>query len=83
MHPYEAVWGALLDPVVCGRPEGHAGRHRSVQAIRKERDRAREKWPVYRERRQQKRDAERLLASVEAAARQARDRDLATRKVKW
>ena len=87
MTPYEAVWGALLDPVVCGRPEGHAGGHRSVQALRKERERARATWPVYRKRRQQRRAQERLraqlIASVEAAAKQVRDRELATRQVNW
>ena len=91
MHPYEAVWGALLDPVVCGRPEGHIGSHRSVQSIRKERDRARENWPVYHQRRQAKRlrlrEAKRmreeLAASVEAASKTVRDRELATRQVNW
>jgi len=93
MTPYEAVWGALLDPVVCGRPEGHppapngSPGHRSVQSIRKERDRERERWPAYRERRQQKRDAERmrdqLIASVEAASKRARDMALRTRQVNW
>ena len=65
-----------------------------MQAVRKERERYRERWPIYRKHRQQKRDAERLrgqqerlrdqlIASVEAAAKQARDRELATRKVNW
>lgn len=91
MHPYEAVWGALLDPVVCGRPEGHTGSHRSVQAIRKERERARKNWPEYHRRRQEKRDKIRqqqrmlddLFASVEAASKHARDMALRTRQVNW
>jgi hypothetical protein len=97
MTPYEAVWGALLDPVVCGRPEGHppapngSPGHRSVQAIRKERERARTNWPEYRRRRQEKRDKQRaqeqmrdrLIASVEAASKHARDMALRTRQVNW
>ena len=87
MNPYEAVWGALLDPVVCGRPEGHTAQHRSEQALRKERDRARVRWAGYRKKRQQKRDAERmrdqLIASVEAASKRARDMALRSRQVNW
>ena len=91
MKPYEKVWGALLDPVVCGRPQGHTGMHRSVQAIRKERERARMNWPLYRQRRKERRarirEQERvraeLMVSVEAAAKHAREMALRTRQVNW
>lgn len=33
MRAYEAVWGALPEGPVCGRPEGHSLPHRSVQAV--------------------------------------------------
>lgn len=35
LRRYEAVWGALLDDPVCGRPAGHSGQCRSVQALRR------------------------------------------------
>jgi len=53
MHPYEAVWGALLDDVLCGRPDGHNGRHRSVQSLDKER--LQRRWSRYSEKRKQAR----------------------------
>lgn len=96
MTPYEAVWGALLDPVVCGRPEGHSGMHRSEQALRKERQRSIEKWPAYRQRRQAKRERIRALSkehdellraqlmdAVRVAAKQAEDKAMAAREVTW
>jgi hypothetical protein len=33
MRRFEAVWGALLDDPVCGRPEGHSPPCRTVQAV--------------------------------------------------
>lgn len=87
MTPYEAVWGALLDPVVCGRPEGHTGVHRSVQAMRKERERERLRWKEYHRRSRARLEQERvraeLMASVEAASKHARDMALRTREVNW
>lgn len=91
MTPYEAVWGALLDDVMCGRPLGHNGQCRSVQAVSKERERYRANWPKYREKRQQRREMRRaqekardeLAIIVRVAAKQARDRELAKRAVKW
>lgn len=87
MHAYEAVWGALLDPVLCGRPEGHVGRHRSEQAIRKERDRGRRKWAEYSRLRRQRAAQERmraeLVAAVEASAKHAKDMAMRTREVNW
>lgn len=56
MLGYEGVWGALLDDVVCGRPEGHSGMHRSVQSLDRARERNRLRWPATRKRRQAKRE---------------------------
>lgn len=85
--PYEKVWGALLDPVVCGRPEGHLGVHRSEQSLRKERERNRVRWAEYSRRHRQRRAQERmraeLIASVEAAAKHAKDMAMRTREVNW
>ena len=87
MHPYEACWGALLDDVLCGRPEGHNGRCRSRQAISKASERARKNWPEYRARRQERRRLQLipdlLIDEVEAAARQATEREMAKRTVNW
>lgn len=87
MIPYEKVWGALLEPPTCGRPEGHVGRHRSVQSIRKEQARQRIHWAEYsRKRRQKERELRlrnELIAAVESAARHAKDMELRTRQVNW
>lgn len=62
MHPYEAVWGALLDDVVCGRPEGHKGQHRSVQSL--DRERTKKRWERYSEQRCQKRRRAKLARAL-------------------
>lgn len=59
---YEAVWGALLDDVVCGRPVGHNGQHRSVQSL--ERERTKRRWERYSEQRIQKRRRAKLARSL-------------------
>jgi hypothetical protein len=64
-HPiqgYEAVWGALLDQVICGRPAGHNGGHRSVQAL--ERERSKRRWERYSEQRKQERRREALARAL-------------------
>ena len=63
MLPYEGIGGALLDDVVCGRPEGHNGKCRSVQALDRARERDRARWPVVRE---QRRQAKRRAVLAEA-----------------
>jgi hypothetical protein len=99
MHRYEAVWGALLDDVTCGRPQGHNGQCRSRQSISKAQERSRHKWPEYRARTRQRKqlraeeirpqvtEAEeirrQITESVQAAERQVRERELATRAVSW
>lgn len=89
MHPYEGVWGALLDEVLCGRPEGHNGQCRSRQAIARERERARGNWPKYREVRRLRRRQEQLAARqqlfdmVEAVTRKVTERKMANRTVNW
>lgn len=76
MHAYEGVWGALLDGVVCGRPEGHSGQHRSVQSLNAERSRKR--WQRQSERRRELRQlarlplADQLAIAVDDAAEEAR-----------
>lgn len=65
MKGYEAVWGALLDGVICGRPTGHNGVHRSVQSLDKERSRRR--WERYSEKRQQKRRRAKLARALREA----------------
>lgn len=62
MQGYEAVWGALLDDVVCGRPGGHTGQHRSVQSL--DRERTKRRWERYSEKRQQKRRREKLARAL-------------------
>jgi hypothetical protein len=62
MQPYEGVWGALLDGVVCGRPAGHSGQHRSVQSL--DHERSKRRWERYNEKRQQKRRRERLARAL-------------------
>ena len=37
MRRLEAVWGALLEDPVCGRPEGHNPPCRSVQSVQRAR----------------------------------------------
>ena len=54
--------GALLDGVVCGRPEGHNGGHRSVQSLDKERSKKR--WERYSEKRIQKRRRAKLARAL-------------------
>ena len=53
LRRYEAVWGALLEDPVCGRPEGHNPPCRSVQAVAAAAERERKSWPEKRERRRQ------------------------------
>jgi len=60
IHPYEAVWGALLDDVVCGRPAGHNPPHRSVQAVAAAAERDRARQPAASARRREKRKLARL-----------------------
>ncbi len=55
MLRFEAVWGALLEDPVCGRPEGHNGPCRSVLAVAAAVERERRSWPAKRERRRQAR----------------------------
>jgi hypothetical protein len=55
MLRFEAVWGALLEDPACGRPEGHNGPCRSVQAVAAAVERERRSWPAKRERRRQAR----------------------------
>jgi hypothetical protein len=55
MQRREATWGALLDEVTCGRPEGHNAPCRSVQAVAAAVERERRTWPAKRERRLQAR----------------------------
>jgi len=62
MQGYEAIWGALLDGVVCGRPVGHNGKHRSVQSLDKERSKRR--WEQYSEKRIQKRRRAKLARAL-------------------
>jgi len=62
MQAYEAVWGALLDDVLCGRPAGHNGKHRSVQSLDKERSKKR--WERYSEKRKQKRRRAKLARAL-------------------
>lgn len=62
MHGYEAIWGALLDGVRCGRPAGHNGKHRSLQSLDKER--AQRRWERYSEKRKQKRRREKLARAL-------------------
>lgn len=94
MHAYEGVWGALLDPVTCGRPQGHNGRCRSVQALRRTAERSRKDWPKIREERERLetlRNAQlrkirqdllrrQLSEAVEMASRQAWEREMARRR---
>jgi hypothetical protein len=58
IRPYEAVWGALLDDVVCGRPAGHNGKHRSVQSL--DRERSKKRWERYNAQRRERRIRARL-----------------------
>ena len=94
MLGYEGIWGALLDPVTCGRPEGHNGRCRSVQAIRRATERSRKDWTKIRDEQEQLetlRNAQlrkirhdllrrQLSEAVEKASRQAREREMARRR---
>jgi len=67
MLGYEAVWGALLDEVTCGRPEGHNGPHRSVQALRKALEGERRTWAAKSAaRRERARQARRRAVLAEA-----------------
>ena len=65
MQGYEAIWGALLDGVRCGRPAGHNGKHRSVQSLDKERSKRR--WEQYSEKRKQKRRRVKLARALREA----------------
>jgi hypothetical protein len=65
MQPYEGVWGALLDGVVCGRPAGHSGQHRSVQSL--DRERSKKRWERYSEQRQDRRRRARLSLADQLA----------------
>ena len=71
MLRYEAVWGALLEDPVCGRPEGHSGQHRSVMAV--QRKQAADAGRLTRRRRSRRLHA-RLGAVVELAAAQGQER---------
>ncbi len=62
MQGYEAVWGVLLDGVVCGRPAGHNGQHRSVQSL--DRERSKRRWERYSEKRIQKRRRAKLARAL-------------------
>jgi len=76
MQPYEAVWGALLNDVTCGRPAEHNGVHRSVQSLDKERGKKR--WERYNEQRRERRIrarlplADQLAIAVADASEEAR-----------
>ena len=59
---YEAVWGALLDDLACGRPAGHNGQHRSVQSL--DRERSKRRWEQYSEKRKQKRRRAKLARAL-------------------
>lgn len=61
MHRYEAVWGAMFDDPVCGRPEGHTGVCRSVQSLERAREADRERWPAANARKRAERAARRAL----------------------
>jgi hypothetical protein len=65
IRPYEAVWGALLDDVVCGRPAGHNGQHRSVQSL--DRERSKRRWERYSEKRKQGRRRAALARALREA----------------
>jgi len=94
MLAYEGIWGPLLDPVTCGRPQGHNGQCRSVQAIRRTLERARKDWPKIREERERLetlRNAQlrkirqdllrkQLSEAVEKASQQAWEREMARRR---
>lgn len=94
MHAYEAIWGALLDGVTCGRPEGHNGRCRSVQAVLRSKERSRKGWAEEQARAEKMREdyirkmrgdriRSELFAAVEAAAKAAEAREMAKSAVSW
>lgn len=67
MLGYEGIWGALLDDVRCGRPEGHRGVCRSVQSLDREKVKTAARWPVYQARRRARdRLAKGLLRQTQA-----------------
>jgi hypothetical protein len=74
MQRREAIWGALPEVPVCGRPEGHNGEHRTVMGVRRkqEADMAR----LSRRRRSRRLHA-RLASVVGLAAAQAGERSRA------
>jgi hypothetical protein len=78
MHKYEAAHGPLLDDVTCGRPEGHNGVCRSVQALEKARQYSQDNWPKYRVARNERKRrsrlplADQLAIAVADAAEDAR-----------
>lgn len=94
MHAYEAIWGALLDGVTCGRPQGHNGRCRSVQAVLRSKERSRKGWAEEQARVAKMRDEHirkmrddrirgELFAAVEAVSKAAEAREMAKRAVNW
>jgi hypothetical protein len=78
MLKYESAHGPLLEDVVCGRPEGHSGTCRSVQALDKARQYQRDHWPEQGRKRRERRRlarlsvADQLSVAVADAAEDAR-----------
>jgi hypothetical protein len=70
MRRYEAVWAALLEDPVCGRPAGHAGKHRTVMGVRrKQAADATRTTQLRRTQRRTRRVHAQLAAIIEAAER--------------
>jgi len=66
LRRYEAVWGALLEDPVCGRPEGHNPPCRSAQAVAAARQR--DLAPMRAQQNNELRNARRRRAQLAAQA---------------